>query len=183
MGASDIKDRLKGVLSKLDKRKVVFYLGIAGMLLILISELIPDRAKEQAAKSLAEEEDADSQLYKQQLEEELVDILTKIDGIGDTSVMLTLDGTTEYVYAEELDTTTDSSDGKKRESYRSSIVMTENGSDKKALIKKIIRPQVTGVLVACAGGDDITVKEKVIGAVSAVLGIPAGRVYVVKLTQ
>ena len=183
MGYIDIQNRIKAALSKLDRKKLIVFLGIAGMLLILLSELIPDSKKEPGSQPSQQDDDPDSEIYKHQLEDELGTILSRIDGIGDVSIMITLDGTTEYVYAEELDTTTDSNDGKKRESYRSSIVITENGGDKKALIKKIIRPQVTGVLVACTGGDDIKIREQVIGAVSAVLGIPAGRVYVSKLSQ
>lgn len=182
MEVTELKNRLQRAIAGLDKRKIIVFLGIAGMLLILISELIPD--KPEVSGGTAQQNDTpDTEQYKQQLEDELGDILSKIDGIGETSIMITLDGTTEYVYAEELDKTTDSNDGKKRESYRSNIVITESGGDKKALVKKIIRPQVTGVLVACAGGDDVNVKEQVIGAVSAVLGIPAGRVYVDKLNN
>ena len=173
MDIIDIKKKIRAAVSGLDRKKLIVFLGIAGMLLILISELIPQSKKTSDTQQSVNDDDPDSSAYKAQLEGE----------VGETSIMITLDGTTEYVYAQELDTTTDQSDGKKRESYRSSIVMTESGGDKKALIKKVVRPQVTGVLVACTGGDDVSVKEKVIGAVSAVLGIPAGRVYVVKLTQ
>ena len=183
MDINDIKNKLSEKLSGLDRRKLIVFLGIAGMLLILISELIPDKSEKTEQSLTTQNDDTDSEQYKQQLENELDSILSDIDGVGETSIMITLDGTTEYIYAEELDTTTDNNDGKKRESYRSNIVMTENGGDKKALIKKVIRPQVTGVLIACTGGDDILTKEKVIGAVSAVLGIPAGRVYVVKLSD
>lgn len=183
MDTNEIKNRLFCFTSKLDRKKIIVFLGIAGMLLILISELMPDSDKSKEDITSVQDNDTDSTEYKRQLESELGDILSKIDGIGDTSIMITLDGTTEYVYAQQLDTTTDQSEGKKRESYRSNIVMTESGNEKKALIKKIIRPQVTGVLVACTGGDNLIVKENVIGAVSAVLGIPAGRVYVVKLSQ
>ena len=183
MDIIDIKKKIRAAVSGLDRKKLIVFLGIAGMLLILISELIPQSKKTSDTQQSVNDDDPDSSAYKAQLEGELDSILSKIEGVGETSIMITLDGTTEYVYAQELDTTTDQSDGKKRESYRSSIVMTESGGDKKALIKKVVRPQVTGVLVACTGGDDVSVKEKVIGAVSAVLGIPAGRVYVVKLTQ
>ena len=182
MDIIDLKDRLINSLKKADRRKLIVFLGIAGMLLILISELVPNNKNDNTEQAVSND-DLTSEQYKKQLENELEEILSKIEGVGSSSVMITLDGTTEYVYAEELDTTSDSNDNSKRESYRSNIVITESGGDKRALVKKIIRPQVTGVLVACPGGDDIGTKEKIISAVSAVLGIPAGRVYVVKVAE
>lgn len=50
--------------------------------------------------------------------------------------------------------------------------------NKEALIKSIENPRVAGVLVVCEGGDSLKVKEKVINAVSTVLNISSGRVYV-----
>lgn len=182
MDISRIRQNIGEIAGKTDRKKIIVFLGVAGMILILLSELIPDKAVNKE-ENKAQNDDITSDQYKHQLEDELGEILSSIEGVGKTSIMITLDGTTEYVYAEELDTTTDSNENSKRESYRSNLVITESGGDKKALVKKIIRPQVTGVLVACYGGDDIHIKEKIIGAVSAVLNIPAGRVYVVKLSD
>mgnify|MGYP002868885811 CR=1 FL=1 len=182
MGIAEIKKKLSEYIQKPDKRKIIVFVGLMGIFLILISELIPKENKETQQETVRGD-DLTSEAYKQQLENELEEIISKIDGVGKASIMVTLDGTTEYVYAEELDSSTDNTDSSKRESLRSKIVITESGGDKKALVKKIIIPEVTGVLVACPGGDNIQVKEKVIGAVSAVLGIPAGRVYVVKISE
>lgn len=182
MNTNALKERLRVYLAGFDRKKLIVFLGIAGMLLILLSELMPDKKQEKSNEPAASD-DISSDMYKQQLEKELCDILSKIDGVGETKVMLTLDGTTEYIYAQNLDTTIDTDESSKRESSRNEIVITESGGDKKALVKKIIRPQVTGVLIACTGGDDIHNREKIIGAASAVLGIPASRVYVAGLKE
>lgn len=183
----DIKE-IKAKLSALTgdegrKRKLIVFIGIAGMLLILISELIPDSKKQTKVSTNTEQDELYDTRYKLELETELCDILKQIKGVGETQIMLTLDGTTEYVYAEELDTLNDTNDTSKRESYKSKLVITDSAGEKKALVKKVIRPQVTGVIVACAGGDDVNIKEQVISAVSAVLGIPAGRICVLKLEK
>ena len=180
MTTDNIFKLIKKRVSELDRKKLIVFLGLAGMLLILLSELMPKNDKSESKPEM-QSEDILTDDYKEGLENELADIISNIDGTGETKVMLTLDGTTEYVYAEEQDTSSDNNEASKRESFKNKIVITESGGDKKALIKKIIRPQVTGVLIACAGGDDIHIKEKIIGAVSAVLAIPAGRVCVEKL--
>ena len=46
------------------------------------------------------------------------------------------------------------------------------------LVKKIIRPKISGVVVVCGGGGDITLKERVIKAVSAALDISYARICV-----
>lgn len=176
-----IKNKFCALLSDdSKKRRLIVFIGVIGMALILVSELLP-KDKTSAPEKAGIEADLSNESYKTGLEKELTDILGSIKGVGDTKIMLTLDGTTEYVYAEELDTVNDNSDTQKRESYKSKLVITERSGEKQALIKKIIRPQVTGVIVACTGGDDIMIKEQVISAVSAVLDIPAGRVCVLKL--
>ena len=181
---NDIKDRVKKLIINTDKKRIVIFLGLAGMLLILLSELLPDNKTVKDTKSSNEGNEFDSsENYGNELEAQLSDILSHISGVGDTEIMLTLDGTTEYIYAEETEQDNDVTDTTKRENYKNKIVITEKGGEKNALVKKMIKPQVKGVLIACSGGDDVHIKEQVIGAVSAVLGIPAARVYVVKLDK
>ncbi|MBR1749672.1 MAG: stage III sporulation protein AG [Ruminococcus sp.] len=174
--------KLSDIIKRADRKKLIVFLGFAGMFLILLSELIPESSDNRSVvENIPSADLNDSDMYKSQLENELKGILSNISGVGDTQIMLTLDGTTEYIYAEELETDKDTSDTSKKENSRSKIVITEKGGEKNALIKKIKKPQVMGVLIACSGGDDIHIKEQVIGAVSAVLGIPAGKVCVLKL--
>ena len=50
--------------------------------------------------------------------------------------MVTIEGTTEYVYAEELDTDTDKDGEKTSEQYKNQIVMTEENGKKRRTCKK-----------------------------------------------
>ena len=45
----------------------------------------------------------DGDEYKQQIMYELKDILEKIDGVGECEVMLSVEGTAEYIYAENIE--------------------------------------------------------------------------------
>ena len=106
-------------------------------------------------------------MFSKNMTSQLEDIISKIDGVGDVSVMLTTRGSSEIVYAE--DTQKDELDRKTE-----TVII----GSKEALVRKIENPEITGVLIVCDGGDDIGVKEKVINAVSTVLNIPSNRVYV-----
>ncbi len=54
---------------------------------------------------------------------------------------------------------------------KNEIVITDNDGKKEALVRKIIKPQICGVVIVCEGGGDIKVNERVLKAVSTVLGI------------
>lgn len=107
--------------------------------------------------------------YAAELEDKLRLIVSEIDGVGKVSVMVTVSGSEEKIYAENIS----ESDG------RSDTETVIIGS-KEALLKEIRRPEVTGVLIVCSGGDRAQVKEKVVNAVSTVLNIPTSKVYVTK---
>ena len=91
---------------------------------------------------------------------------------------MTIEGTIEYVYAEELDTDNDKDGEKTSEKYQSKIVMNEKNGDKEALVKKIIKPQISGVIIVCQGGGNSSIKERVIKAASTALNLPSGRICV-----
>ena len=112
------------------------------------------------------------------IEAELKMLLEQIDGVGSCEVMVSVEGTTEYVYAENISRYTDEADDRKSDKLDEDIVIIENGSDKQALVRRVIRPQISGVVVVCEGGGDIRVNERVLKAVSTALNISSGRVCV-----
>ena len=59
--------------------------------------------------------------------------------------------------------------------YENEIVITDNDGKKEALVRKIIKPQICGVVIVCEGGGDIKVNERLLKAVSTVLGISRKR--------
>ena len=107
--------------------------------------------------------------YASELEDKLRLIVSEIEGTGKVSVMVTVSGSEEKIYAENIS----ESDGR---SDSETVII----GSKEALLKEIRRPEVTGVLIVCSGGDRAQVKEKVVNAVSTVLNIPTSKVYVTK---
>ncbi len=186
----DFKKCLQRFSSDKARRNIIIAAGILGMVLILLSSFLDDTSSKD--DDLAEEETAQTdysvQDYKTSLESQLTQIISRISGVGDVSVMITLDCTAEDVYA-----TDKSLDGQTQESAEDSlassasqeysedttyvIVQDDDGNERAVLLKQIM-PKVSGVLVVCGGGDDSVVKEKVTNAVSSVLGVSRGKVYV-----
>ena len=177
MDISQIKDKFKAFFNAPNKTKVIVIIGIVGILLIMLTEIIPD--KEAPDTSLSEKNVNDeSYAYKVQIESELKEILGSIKGVGELQVMVTVEGTTEYVYAEELDTDTDKDGEKTSEQYQNKIVMNEVNGNKEALVKKVIKPQISGVIIVCQGGGDLSLKERLIKATSTALALPSGKICV-----
>ncbi len=160
------------------KAGIIFVIGIIGIVLIALSGVDTGGGKKQETPGqTGVSDDFETESYKQQITAELEQILSKIDGVGESSVMLSVEGTAEYVFAENIDKTQDYSSNGSSEKYRNEVVITNNGSEQ-ALVNKIIRPKISGVVVVCAGGGDITVKERVIKAVSAALNLSYGKICV-----
>ena len=140
-------------------------MGAVGMLLILFSGNGSSPKKPEQEKSSF----CGSDEYRESLEERLEDMLSRIQGVGDVKVTLTLSASEEYVYAVE-------------NSVNGDRVSTEYViADKGGIITRIDSPKVTGAVIVCEGGGNTQVCEKIYKAVSVALGIPANRICVVRM--
>ncbi len=149
---------------------------IAAVLLLIITDSFSGCESNSDKEKFMEKslETFDLNSYETELERSLEEILSRISGVGDVTVMLTVSGTSETVYAVDSDTSA-SSDSVQN---RSSIIIIEKSDEKEALVSKIKKPEINGVAVICEGGDNAHVKEKIVNTVSTVLGISSSRVCV-----
>lgn len=90
--------------------------------------------------------------YQIKLTDELVTMIESIKGAGKARVLLTLESSYEYIYLDDDKT-----------------------------LAKILEPKIRGVAVACTGGDDPVVKEKVTSILTTVLSVSPGNISVSKL--
>lgn len=173
----EIKENINKRFPKEKKITLFVIIGLVGILLIFLSEMFSSSPEvKETTQPLSLETDE----YKTQMEKELTNILSEIDGVGKVKVMLTIEGTTEYVFAEEISTQEDKESEKSSDSFQNKYVVIDNGNKKEALVKKVLKPKINGVIVVCEGGDRLDVKEKVYDAVSTVLAISSSRVCVVR---
>lgn len=92
-----------------------------------------------------------TKVYAEETERRLLDIVSRIDGVGEAEIFLTMDNAGENVYMKN--------------------------SDKKTLS---IEPRVRGVVVVCEGGNDPMVVSHVLEAVTKSLCISADKVCITK---
>ncbi len=182
MKKEDIFNKIGKISEKYGKGLYVA-LGLLGVLLIIGGNGKTDvQTKVVQAETEAEE-------YRCNIENNLSDILTQIDGVGKVKVMVTIESGEETVYARQEKTTDDtqevfnnSQNQKSRKStYQNEFVMVARGGEKNALVEKVLQPSVQGVVVVCRGADDINVVSNVTNAVSVALNLPTNRICVIKM--
>ena len=107
-------------------------------------------------------------------EKRLAEALSRVDGAGETRVVLTLDGGARSVLARDSQT---ESDGR----GSSTVVTVGRGSGNQSVVPvQTLTPSCRGALVVCPGGDDPQVRLAVMEAVSAVTGLGSNHISVCK---
>lgn len=173
---------------------VVFCIGLV---LILVADFYKDIRTEKAAnesilfestESPADGFKSTSSQYLENLEEHLSSILSKIQGAGKVSVMITLKSGTELIPAKDESvsdkvTSEKDTDGGTRTINEKTtdekvVFAAAQGGNSEPLIIKEINPDIKGVIVVAEGASDAKIKLKISQAVQTVLDIPAYRVTV-----
>lgn len=168
-----IKEYFSNFKKMKHKEKLLVFACIFGVVLILLSEVLP------SGTSSRKSESTDYRQYISSLEEKTENIISSIDGVGKCKVMITLQETDENFYAQNTDENTDSGSISKKSEY---VLYEDNNNDSPVLIKQSF-PKVMGVAVVCQGGDNANVKEKVISAVSSLFGISSAKISVSKINR
>lgn len=168
-----ISDWLEKLTASDKKRKIILVLGMVGVLLLLLSEVLPV-----GLKNKAEEKPQDTSYcdYVAQLEAETVSLISTIEGVGRCQVMITLREGTENIYARNADEETrDGSNSAKHE-----YVLYEGEQGEEALLVKERFPPVQGVAVVCDGADNSAVRTCVVNTVSALFNVSVSKISVSK---
>lgn len=161
--------------------------GIAGMLLLLATEFLPEQSDsaEKAGES-PEQAAEERQSYVAETEDKLAAIISSIAGAGRTKVMVTLENSEESVWATQGAQERESSgtDGGEKYSQEDEYVLIQSSSSEEGgLLLKIIQPRIRGVAIVCDGGDNVYVREKITSAVAAVLDISTAKISIAKMAS
>ena len=151
------------------------YIALAVLLIIGIgiALLSPKQAEEKHSEQSASFNENE---YERELEARLKSLIEQIDGVGTVSVMITLEGSVVYSYAQDVTENVGSGGDVKRES---NIVLSAKGTSvKEAVVSGYTMPKVKGAAVVCKNKLSASLLEKVIGTVSASLGISTDKIYV-----
>lgn len=174
MSANKIKERFMSFVAGDSKKiKIIVAVGLIGIVLIFASDMLSRNEKKQepANDKLSYSE------YTQELEKKLTLLISSIEGVGECKVMITLENTTESVYATDVEVKNDSNSVNQKDEY---VFYDSDSGETPVLIKEYL-PKVQGVTVVCTGGDNTAVREKIIKSVTSLFNISANRVSVSKI--
>lgn len=188
MDFTKLKDKfLKDNKKLLENLTVIFLIGL--ILLIgasTFSKPRPSNESDNKELVLAEKQNED---YAKRLERDLKSILSKIEGVGNVEVLITLNSDEEVVAAMDVvqsstNTNEKDSNGTVREVVQTEsnnkIVTSQNPSGQNApIVLKRLMPEIRGVIVVADGAKDPRLRYEISSAVQTALGIPAYKVKVI----
>lgn len=159
---------LEGLSGK-KKSLILALAGIIGLALIIFGTFGEKENKENAKNV---QENVNTLEYIALLENKICNIAEQITGSSDVRVIVSVSSGTEYIYVSNEKVSENSS------SKEYITVRTESGADALILLKEIY-PEVTGVSIACRGGDRPEIQSKLIDIIATSLGVSSNRICIV----
>lgn len=161
------------ILEKIRENKklsIIVILGFIAVCLLVASEFISDENKEETEKVKTA---TIEYTYSEEIEMKLTSIIMQMHGAGNTKVMVTLESSEEFVYAQNRNNNSDKSE--------SEYILIKGDSKEGGMLLKMIAPEIRGVAVVCQGGADATVRQEITDMITSVLNISSNRVSVIKM--
>lgn len=147
-------------LKNLKGKGFLLILGVLGVLLLVFGGGI-----EGSDKSTLPDIGEQTEAYRASLEQELASLCEQVAGVGEVTLMLTLEGSEKAVYAQDS----------KQNGTVDYVISSGQG-----LLLYREYPAVTGVAVVCTGGGDPAVQRELTDLLSALLGIGTNRIAITK---
>lgn len=167
-------------VNKFKNPKFLIISGCIGILLIFLSTFIGTDAK--TPKSTSSSEFSVEQ-YQEKLEKDVAEIVRGITGSRKVTVVVTLESSMCYKYADitegsTQDKTENDTVSKSHELKQGYITVKTADGGEQALLITTQMPEVRGVAIVCEGGDNQAISEKIQNSVTAALNITTKRVYI-----
>ncbi len=150
-------------------------------LLGLVLAALPSCGPKGVEKSEDKSDTAISYSSADELADRMGEVFSKIKGVGDARVILTLRSGYEtiYVFNEDIRSSRNGTDYDTSRSSELAIVSV-SGEDK-AVYSRIDYPQFLGALVVCEGGDDPIVQYQLTRAVSSLTGLSTDKIVIAQM--
>lgn len=194
-------DRLASWKKRLTKENMAI-LALLGILLMVIALPVKktENAKDETGLSdtgsgmmkTSETEENDGDVpYTQEVENRLEALLSRMDGVGEVKVMVTLSSSMEQVVEKDvpysMDTTreTDSAGGSRdvvnSKKEETTVYVTDQAGNKTPYISKTLEPAIEGVTVVAQGGGNAVVQKNITDVIQALFGVEVHKIKVVKM--
>lgn len=197
-GAKKLNEKIfTSFLNKSGKEKITIVVLI-GVLLLVISLPTKKNSTGNDTDSLNSATGQNTALssndttdYEDYIETKLKNILAQVEGVGKVNVVVTLKSTSEKIlatdeeYAQEQLEETDSSGGSRSSSTTSGSstnIFYDTSQGSQPYVKLENMPEVEGIIIVAQGGGDGTVASNITSAVEALLGVPAHKIKVLKMS-
>ena len=165
-------NKLKSMFSKGKTSNLIQYFLVGIVLLIMIVVLCGNFFQTKSANNNLTDADLVS-TYVNTLEEKLSNTLSKVDGAGEVSVVITVESGMETVIAKKV-ITKETTDGKETEE----TPILVNG---KTVILKEMYPNIVGVLIVAQGANKISVLNKIQQATISLLNIELNQIEILTM--
>ena len=166
------------------KNKFVMVVLLVGLVLILL----PTGAQTQKKDAGTGGKQTPADFSLSDTENRIAAALSKIQGAGKVSVVLTLRCGTEQVLARD-ESMSNSSKGTgdsaetSAEKSVTTVVISAGSSNETPITLKYIYPEYLGALVVAEGADDAAVKLQLVRAVAGLTGLGADKIVVTKMNK
>ena len=154
--------KIKGPM---EKYRLVWLVILAGLILLML----PMGEEEEPVQ---ETTTATTQFDLAALENRLEEALSKIDGAGEVTVVLTIQNGPRQVLAQDVDRRT--GEGENTET----VILSRGSSAQETVAVQELYPSYQGALLICEGGDDPDVRLKLTEATSALTGLGADKISI-----
>ena len=158
------------------KYKYAALIVVLGVVLMLLPTSRETQTKQQTSTLQSGEE-----FSLEETEKRMEAILSQIDGVGKLRIMLTLTSGPQLQLAADTDRTVDgTADGRIRQE---TVTLNRGSGYQEVIVTKQVYPVYRGAVIVCQGAGNSAVRLAIVEAVSALTGLSADRISIVKWKQ
>lgn len=168
----DISTLGSKAISGLKKYRYAALILVLGLLLMLL----PGRS--QSKQTQTQSQQPVSLQQKQSMAEELVQILSQMQGVGKVRVMLTVAAGEKTIYQSDEDLSTNENGSTIR---KDTVILSGTDRGQQALVSQVLPPEYLGAIIVCQGAEQAAVRLAVVDAVSKATGLSSDKISVVKM--
>ncbi len=191
----DFFSRIKNIFNNKEKRveNLISFLIILVITLIFINKILKGDEKKaevdytnESGVELALDNDEINVSYNE-FEMKLENILTKINGVGKVSVLLTYSESSTVVPIYNISQSTSTTEEKDTSGGTRTITSEDNKKDvitdssSNIVTEKQIMPKIEGAIITAEGAKDANIKSNIIVAVEAVTGLANHKIQVFEM--
>lgn len=129
--------------------------------------------------------------YAVRLEHKLEEVLSMMEGAGKVKAMITFNSSEERVVEKDTpskragSTEVDGAGGSRNttdmDQQQETVLLSDGAGKTYPFIKKTIRPEIEGVVVAAQGGENVKIVKNITEAIVALFGIDEHKIKIVKM--